>query len=87
MKRVTIDRPEETEKLATELSEAGHRFEIETLGTGKISMTTEISDENGEEIVRSHRICDNGPAVLESVDYMIREAYEDWQRAGRTARE
>jgi len=78
-KKVEIERPEETEQLATELHEAGHRFEIEMLTTGEISMTVETDGKNGEEIVRSHQICNNGPAVPESVDTMMREAYADWQ--------
>ena len=83
-RKVKIDRPEETERLATELHDAGHRFEIEMLTTGAISMTVEIDGENGEEIVRSHQICDNGPAVPASIDTMMREAYADWQSIKET---
>lgn len=79
-----IRRPRAVELLARQLRDAGHRFEIETLTTGEISMTVEADGEDGAEIVRSHQICANGPPVLKSVDTMMAEAYLNWQ-SGKAA--
>ena len=78
-RQMNIDRPPEIELLALELSDAGHRFEIEMLTTGEVSMTVEADGEDGAEIVRSHKVCPNGPPVTESVDEMMTEAHANWQ--------
>ncbi len=83
-RQTSIDRPPAIELLALSLSDAGHRFEIEMLTTGEVSMTVEADGEDGEDIVRSHKICANGPAVLEKIDAMVTEAHANW-KAGQAA--
>ena len=79
-RKIEIDRPVEIEALATELVEAGNRFEIEMLNDYKtISMTIEDDDEDGENIVRGMEIVENGPDVLNAIDKMVRAAHTHWQ--------
>lgn len=83
-RQVEIDRPPEIESLALALQDAGHRFEIEMLTTGEVSMTIEV-EVNGEDVTRSHQLCDNGPDVLARIDAMVREAHAGWQAAASAA--
>lgn len=77
-KKIKIDRPKAIEDLATELDDAGHRFEIEVLMNGVISMTVEIEGPDGEEITRAHELVENGPKVPKRIDKLIQDAYTDW---------
>jgi len=79
-KQVKISRPADIEALATELKDAGHRFEIEMLSDyNTISITVETEDENGDEITRAHELVANGPGVPDAVDKMMKTAYAEWQ--------
>lgn len=77
---VEITRPAEIEGLASELRDAGNRFEIEMLSDYKtISMTIEDDDEDGEIILRGMEVVENGPDVPIAVDKMIKEAHAHWK--------
>lgn len=79
-KPVTINRPEDIEKLAADLIGNGCRFEIEELLTGEVSMTCERSDGDDTETL-AIQVVPNGPQVPEAVDKMVREAWEELYRA------
>lgn len=68
-KTVTIDMPEDVQNKADFLLKSGCHFDIEILTTGFVSMTCE----RGDDLV-SIQICENGPAVVESVRKLIDEA-------------
>lgn len=74
-KPVTIDRPEEIEKLALWVIDHGAHFDIEVLRTGQISMTCE----RGEDVL-AHEVVENGPPVVEAVDRLVKAAHELLQR-------
>lgn len=77
--KINITRPKEIEDMATELKDAGHRFEIEMLTDySTISMTIEI-DMLGEDITRAHELVANGPGVPIAIDKLINQAYKEWQ--------
>lgn len=69
---LVVDRPGAIEEKARQLIAAGCRFEIEVLRSGAVSMTCERGDD-----VLAHRVCDNGPPVLENVDAIIEKAAAD----------
>lgn len=71
----TVDRPAHIEALAQEFIKRGGRFEAEMLTTGHVSLTACVKVE-GEPTDIAIRICDNGPAVLEAVDELVKEASE-----------
>lgn len=72
---VTIDRPAEIEAQAQKIIAAGHRFEIEMLTTGEVSMeiVRDITDPDIDDSI-AMEICPNGPEVPTCVDKMIYEA-------------
>jgi hypothetical protein len=65
----SIDMPEDVEKKAAALIQAGYHFDIEVLTTGLVSMTCE-----DEEDVISIAICENGPPVVDSVRKIVEDA-------------
>lgn len=68
---VTVDRPEEIERLAVEAQRAGVVFELEELMTGEVSITAE----RGEEDI-AIEVVPNGPGVAEAVDRVVKAAAE-----------
>lgn len=72
---VTIDQPPEIEALAKRIIAAGHRFEIEMLRTGEISMeiVRDVPDADIDDSIAGE-ICPNGPPVHLAVEKMIRDA-------------
>jgi len=71
---VTIDMPQEIEKMAHELLDHGFHFDIEELQTGMISMTCEHAFL--EEMEAAIEVCPNGPEVVTSVENLVRQAYK-----------
>ena len=74
---MTIERPTHILALATAVIAAGGRFEIEELTTGDVSMTVEHPDFErwDESVAVAICLCPNGPAVPETVDALVRDAY------------
>lgn len=74
-RNVNIKRPAEIEAQAKKIIEAGHRFEIEVLGTGEISMeiVRDVPDPDISDSI-AMEICPNGPEVPTCVDKMIADA-------------
>jgi len=67
-KEVFIDRPKDVAEKAERIAAAGYKLECEVLMTGHVSLT--IFDPN-QEIDVANEVCNNGPAVPESIDKMI----------------
>lgn len=78
MTLVEISRPDEIEKLATEVIEAGGRFECEELRTGHASLTVSY---DGDDI--AIELCRNGPEVPHAVDRLVRIAHGKLQIIGK----
>jgi len=70
-----IERPAKITTLATAILAAGGRFEIEELREGTVSMTVEHPDYEDEQGPVAIELCENGPAVLDAVDKLIRDAH------------
>lgn len=64
---MTIERPDDICGLAQQIIGAGHCFEAEVLATGEVSLT--ITSPDGDEDIE---VVQNGPAVPEAVDRMVR---------------
>ena len=78
---VLIDRPDAIALKAGELIARGYRFEVEELMDGTVSMTVEHADcEDGPFAIE---LCPNGPAVPETVDRLIADAYAKARADGR----
>jgi len=71
-----IGRPAPIAALATAVVAAGGRFEIEELMDGTVSMTVEHRDYEARDETVAIKLCPNGPQVPETVDALVREAYE-----------
>jgi hypothetical protein len=61
--------PEDVEAKARVLLEKGCHFDVEILTTGMISLTCEKDDD-----LISIAVCENGPAVIDSVRAIIESA-------------
>ena len=72
---VTIERPAPIVALAAVVRTAGGRFEIEELQDRTVSMTVECDAPAFEDAPVTIKLCPNGPAVPETVDALVREAY------------
>lgn len=80
---VTVKRSPEIEDLAWAIIRAGHRFEIEELTTGEVSMeiVRDVPTPDVEDSI-AILICANGPTkedilgVPEAIDRLVREAAE-----------
>ena len=69
-----IDRPEEIEAKAQAIIEAGHRFELEHLGTALGLPDVSLTIFNLEkEMDVAIELCRNGPEVPAAVDKLILE--------------
>lgn len=77
--QVSIQRPVDVEKMASEIKLHGYAFEVEILTTGLVSM--EILNRMEEDVL-AHELCENGPVVLEAVDLLVRNAYENLKKRG-----
>ena len=77
-KEVMIDRPDEIIVMARDLKNRGCIFEIEELMNGSVSMTVEYPIGYSERFdgAFAHKICQNGPKVPETVDALVKEAWE-----------
>jgi hypothetical protein len=73
---IEIERPAAVEKLAEAIIAVGVRLEAEVLGTGKVSLTAELDDEEGETETLAIEVVSNGPTVVAAVDRLIRSAHE-----------
>ena len=70
---IEIDRPQETESLATKLRLIHNCiFEAEVLLTGEVVLYC-VTAENDQISIK---IVKNGPDVLEAVDFIIKDAYK-----------
>jgi len=67
-----IDRPPDIEKMAQAIIAKGMVFEVEELTTGDVSLT--IGDKVKEEDI-AIQLCENGPAVPEAVDKLVKEGF------------
>ena len=69
-----IDRPKEVEKKSKAVIEAGGAFEMEMLNVPpplpNVSITCAYQDDD-----ISHKICRNGPDVLDAIDLVVDEAH------------
>lgn len=75
---VSIEMPEEIEKLANELKAEGCRFEIEALpGLGIVNMDIQPPGGEGTFAVE---VVPNGPEVVEAVTRLVRNAHEVWKK-------
>lgn len=68
-----IDRPPDIEALAHAFIARGGAFECEMLRTGQVSFTA-VAMLDGERQDIAIAVADNGPAVLDAVDKIVREA-------------
>lgn len=68
-RRVQIFRPNKIADAAEEFVGRGGRLECEVLGTGEVSLTAEIGDD--DEAPVAIEVVPNGPAVPEAVDRLI----------------
>lgn len=82
----SVDRPQEIEDLARQFMKRGGRFEAEILTTGHVSITACI-EIGGEPTDIAIRVVANGPAVLDAVDEVVREAAEFDEAAWLAAEE
>lgn len=72
---VTVERPAEIETIARALIARGVAFEAEVLMTGQVSFEACLPDaDDGDPLSLSMQIVSNGPAVLDAVDLLVREA-------------
>lgn len=70
-----IDRPPDITALANELRSAGVELSCEMLPDyNTISLSAEMDDADGETVQLAGGLCQNGPAVLDAVDKLIRTA-------------
>jgi hypothetical protein len=67
-----IEMPENIEKMAHELINAGCRFEIEELGTGVIHMDCTMK---GSEGPLALELCENGPPIVEAVERLVKDSH------------
>lgn len=65
-----IERPAEIEAIADKFISAGGRYECEILTTGEVSLTAVFEDDDVEI-----EVCDNGPAVRDAVDALVRRSF------------
>lgn len=66
----------EQEVKARALLDAKARFECEMLQTGQVSLTVEITDNEGEDQTLAHEICANDPQVVEAVARLVERAHD-----------
>lgn len=66
---ITIDRPEEIETMARDITMRGYKFEIEVLTTGIVSMTVTDPDDDGGDVAME--LCQNNEQVLVKVDKLV----------------
>jgi len=71
---VHIDRPQDIEAKAAEVVAAGGRFEAEVLNTGVVSFEV-VAGDSDDPFSVAIELCENGPAVLDAVDQLVRDAY------------
>jgi hypothetical protein len=71
-----INRPNDIEHKAEQLEAVGAYFESEVLRNGIVSMTCMVEDQHGNPETLGHVLCENGPAVLEQVDILVKSARE-----------
>lgn len=74
-----IDMPEEIEKLAGELRDAGWSFEIECFPETQL-VHMDCCDEFN---CLSMQVCRNGPAVPVKVKQLVQEAHAAWVECGK----
>jgi hypothetical protein len=79
--QITIDRPEDVERLAGEMANAGIRFEAEVLRDGTVSFEICREDADGENETLAMCLVSNGPRVPSAVDALVREAHQAWKEA------
>ena len=77
---VTIDVPEEVEKIALDFIESGGRYECEELSTGIVSLT---AVKHGDDM--AIQLCRNGPEVPSAVERLIMRSKRFIHEAGTTA--
>lgn len=68
----------EQEVKARALLDAKARFECEMLQTGQVSLTVEMTDNEGEDQTLAHEICENNPEVIEAVARLVERAHENF---------
>lgn len=66
----------EQEVKARALLDAKARFEAEMLQTGQVSLTCEITGNDGEDHTLAHEICENNPQVVEAVARLVETAHD-----------
>lgn len=66
----------EQEVKARALLDAKARFEAEILQTGLISLTVEITGNDGEDHTLAHEICPNDQRVVEAVARLVETAHD-----------
>lgn len=80
-----IQRGDEVERLARELTASGAVFESEVLTNGIVSMECLVRDGDEDPMVLASALCKNGPEVSETVDALVREAHAAAERMVLTA--
>lgn len=53
----------------------GVRFEVEHLRTGEASFEAVVTDEDGDAVPLACEIVENGPAVPDAIDRLVRAAH------------
>lgn len=76
-KQITVDRPDEIEKMADSIISRGLRFEAEMLTTGAISLT--VHDPKEEDDIDIEVVA-NGPEVPVAIDRMITRVFNHVRR-------
>jgi hypothetical protein len=71
-KSITIERPDDIADMAEKIIETGEgQFTSEVLQTGDVSFAFETDE---EDLVLD--VCPNGPEVLDSVDFVVKETFK-----------
>lgn len=80
----SIERSAEIKAKARELIETGgYSFEIECSPDTQL-VNMDCSDENEPIAIQ---LCQNGPAIPETVDILVNEAYAEWTKQGKPTRQ
>lgn len=71
---VFFEAPSGIDDLAKRIVNRGGRFEIEILRNDHVSITCEIDDNNGETRLLAILVVPNGPAIVEHVHRVVKNA-------------
>ena len=73
---VFVERGDEVERLALEFISRGGVFECEVLGTGEVSLTACVLEDDNGLVDIACELTKNGPSVPDAVDRLVHKAFD-----------